>query len=195
MSGRAKAKDEKVEAARELILASGSPRRAVILQGAGFDFTIRAADCDESVDAGLGLRGLAEFNAQLKARAIFEEYPEAVVVGADTVVWLDGEPLGKPADITEARAMLRRLSGQAHQVCTGVAVLSADFEEVFSEVSAVVFKALEDDLIDQYLERVNVLDKAGGYAIQEHGEMIIDSYQGDLQTIIGLPVKRLGELL
>ncbi len=155
-----------------------------------------ASPAEELHDAAIPLDELCEKNAELKALAVAGDYPEAAVIGADTLVWIDGEPLGKPKDLDEARAMLRKLSGQAHTVCTGVCVIFPGGKiERFHELTAVRFRELDEETIEAYFERTNPLDKAGAYGIQESGEMIVEGIDGAFDNVMGLPVKRLVEVL
>lgn len=134
---------------------------------------------------------LCELNARLKAAGI--EVPGAWIIGADTLVQVDGEVLGKPADLDEARAMLGRLSGREHEVRTGVCVRGPEGSvESFQVATKVRFKPLTPEAIDAYVAKANTLDKAGAYGIQEFGEMIVDGIEGDYDNVVGLPV---GELL
>jgi septum formation protein len=130
-------------------------------------------------------------NAERKAWAVAERYPEHLVIGADTLVFLDEEPLGKPADLDEARAMLRRLSGRIHRVITGVCLIHRQGSRVwmFSEVTYVRFRELGESDIEEYLKLVPVLDKAGAYAIQHEGHRIVDKVEGSFSNVIGLPVE------
>lgn len=184
-------------APRQLILASASPRRRELLAGLGVPFTVVVAGVEEHEEPSTDPRVMVAHNAALKADAVAALHPEAVVVGADTTVYLDGLALNKPRDGAEARAMLRRLSGRAHTVFTGIAVrcratgLRLD-EGVSSEVE---FKVLDEARIEAYLARVNTLDKAGGYAIQEHGDLIIVGHRGSFSNIIGLPVETMKQIL
>jgi septum formation protein len=162
------------------------------LQRAGIPVEVIPSDAVEWHDVGEDFRDLCEENARRKARDVAAHHQGAWVIGADTLVSLDGRPLGKPADLTEARAMLRELSGRVNHVCTGVCVISPDASELcFHELTEVEFQSLSDERIDQYMARVPTLDKAGGYAVQECGEMIIAEVRGDLDNVIGLPVSRL----
>ena len=134
-------------------------------------------------------------NAALKAREISRQCPEAVVLGADTLVGLGGEVMGKPRDIVEAVCMLERLSGRVHEVCTGVCVRCGAEEHVFFEVAWVRFQRFGEDVIKDYTQRVDVIDKAGAYAIQEHGEMLVDKVEGARDNVVGLPMMRVAEEL
>jgi septum formation protein len=173
-----------------LVLASGSPRRRELLAEAGFDFEVVISPAEELHDAGVPLAELCERNAEAKAAAVAAQRAEAVVLGADTLVWIDGEPLGKPADPGQARAMLRRLSGRGHTVCTGVCVIGGGRRACFHELTEVLFRALDEAAIGRYFERVNPLDKAGAYAVQEHGEMVVAEVRGDYSNVVGLPLDR-----
>lgn len=180
---------------RPLILASASPRRVQLLREAGFEFEVVVPAVEEAHDPALSCQALTIANAELKARAVFMQRPEATVIGADTLVYIDDHPLAKPADIDDARAMLRRLSGHTHQVCTGVAVVSADEVKTFAVITKVTFKTLTEAMITDYHAKVNVLDKAGGYAVQEHGDLIVERVVGSLTNVIGLPMDEVAAAL
>lgn len=175
-----------------LVLASSSPRRRELLQAAGVDFVATAAQCLERHDVSLGLAGLVTENARAKALAVAVKHPQSVVLGADTLVWVGGQVLGKPADLHEARRMLRMLSGRVHEVATGVYLVRMEPREQveFHEITHVRFRVLEERVIEDYLEAVEVLDKAGAYALQEHGEMLIETVEGSRSNVVGLPVER-----
>ena len=185
---------------RPLVLASASPRRVDLLQQAGYSFDIVKPEVEEAHDASLTCEALTTANAVAKALAGLALRPEALVIGADTLVYIDQDPLAKPADQAEAVTMLRRLSGRTHQVCTGVALawLGADGQpqwQTFAVVTDVSFKPLSDADIAAYHALVNVFDKAGGYAAQEHGDLILADVSGSLSNVIGLPMERLVERL
>lgn len=176
-----------------LVLASRSPRRRELLVAAGAkDVKIAASDVAESADASIGLAALVLNNARAKATDIAAQFPRSIVLGADTLVWLDGTALGKPSNIGEARKMLERLSGRVHEVCTGVhlARLEPHLQIEFHETTRVQFRPLDAAAIDAYLDKVDVLDKAGAYALQEHGDLIIESVEGSRSNVVGLPVER-----
>ncbi|MEG0838008.1 MAG: Maf family protein [Akkermansia sp.] len=181
----------------DLILASQSPRRKELLGQTGLDFQIIIRPTDEVHDAEMTPDALCLLNARLKATVVFEEFPDCTVIGADTLVFIDGIPLGKPRDIDEARAMLRQLSGREHIVCTGVALMSplSIGSESFAEMTKVCFKPLDEETIEAYLNAVPVLDKAGAYAFQDHGDMIIDHIVGYASNVIGLPLETLSKYL
>jgi len=131
---------------------------------------------------------LCEANAELKARAVSKNHSDATVIGADTLVYIDDTPLGKPRDEADAQAMLMRLSGRSHQVCTGVCIVRGEDAECFHTITEVVFKKLSPEFIRQYMSMVNVMDKAGSYAAQEYGELIIEEFRGDYDNVVGLPL-------
>ena len=136
-------------------------------------------------------------NAELKARAVSRLCPEDIVIGADTAIIFENEMIGKPRDLDDARKILTKLSGKTHQVVTGIAVLRGGEKPlrfVWREVSEVGFKELSPAVIEEYIQQVHVLDKAGAYAIQEHGDMIISSWE-NMNNIIGLPLERLKNVL
>ena len=175
-----------------IILASVSPRRHELLRDAGLAFEVVASTAEEIHDHDIPPPELCEENAALKAREVAARHPQATVIGADTLVFLDGEALGKPADLDEARAMLRKLSGRTHFVCTGVCVIRPGGGETrFHEITDVTFQALKEADIENYISRAHTLDKAGAYGIQEHGDLIIEGIRGSYDNVMGLPVGRL----
>lgn len=170
------------------VLASQSPRRRDLLNEAGVVFEVVSADADEIHESFLPMEKLCMVNALEKARAGARLRPDALVLGADTLVFLDGEPLGKPKDLDDARAMLRRLAGRTHTVCTGCALVSPREERTFAVATEVTFHPYTDEEIEHYISVVHVLDKAGSYAYQGNGSMIVASTKGDTNNVIGLPV-------
>lgn len=179
-----------------IILASQSPRRQSLLAGAGLNFEMIPSPAEELHGVTLSPSALCEENARRKAKAVAVNETDAVVIGADTLVFLDREPLGKPRDFEEARAMLTALSGRAHQVITGVCVITPLGEEtLLHDLTEVIFKKLTTDEIDRYLQHTTPLDKAGAYGIQDHGEWIIDHFVGSYDTVMGLPVAPILETL
>jgi septum formation protein len=175
------------------ILASGSPRRVELLRQLIPEFGVVRSDAHELHDASLGVRRLCEVNAERKALQVSGRYPEHLVLGADTLVWLDGEPIGKPADAHEAKVLLEKLSGRVHEVVTGVCLVheSGRRMRLFSESTRVKFRGLGEDVVTEYLSKVDTLDKAGGYAIQEHGDLIVEQIEGSMSNVIGLPLEPL----
>lgn len=179
------------------VLASASPRRHELLREAGIPFQVFVPEVEEIVRTGAFYRSTALENALAKAEGAARVFPESVVIGADTVIELDGEVLGKPRNEQDAFQMLRCLSGRTHEVITGVAVLvkTANIRILFADVAKVTFKILSDETIHSYMKRVHVLDKAGAYGIQECGDMLLECLEGSVNNVIGLPVERLSETL
>lgn len=178
---------------QELLLASGSPRRHELMAQAGYSFRVSLPDAQESHDRSLSPQQLTENNAMLKAKPISSANPDAVVIGADTLVYLESEPLGKPGSLANAEAMLTRLLGKTHQVCTGVALLQGNpaSRYYFHVITDVTFRTLNPEELRSYLALINPLDKAGGYAAQEHGEKIIAKTSGSYTNVVGLPMDEL----
>jgi septum formation protein len=178
-----------------LILASRSPQRRAILERLGVPFTVRPADVAE-LDAGDPSLVVVE-NALRKARAVFDPDSAAVVLGVDTLVALDGAIYGKPADEVQARATLRSLNGATHTVFSGVALLSAETdppERTALVATEVVFRTLEDGLIDWYIATGEWRERAGGYAVQGAGAALVREVRGDYENVVGLPVATLLDL-
>ena len=177
--------------APRLILASASPRRRQLLADAGFVFDIVAPEVDEILSRHFTIREATGWNALRKGLAVARAYPDQVVLAADTLVALDQQVIGKPADRTEAARLLRLLSGRTHVVASSVFIahLRSGKSENFTVLSRVVFKKLSDRLIKEYLVRVNPLDKAGAYAAQGTGDAIIARIIGSRSSVIGLPME------
>lgn len=180
-----------------LILASASPRRRELLSQLGIPFEVVVADVSEHEDPVTDPRVMVAHNAALKADWVAERHPDAVVLGADTTVFLDGKAINKPRDLDEARSMLRRLSGREHTVYTGIAVrrLSTGLKIDRGVSSTVEFKPFGDAVIEDYIRLVSTLDKAGAYSIQEQTDMIIAGYRGSFSNIMGLPMEATKQIL
>jgi len=175
---------------RPLVLASASPRRVELLRQAGFDFEIVVPQVEEAHDASLTPEQLTIENARRKALAGSRAKAGALVIGADTLVYVDGDPLAKPADMDEALHMVRRLSGRAHEVCTGVVfACDGNVERELHVITHVTFKPLSEAIIRDYHSQVNPLDKAGAYGIQACTDMILDRMEGSFTNVVGLPVE------
>jgi septum formation protein len=181
----------------DLILASASPRRRELLEEIGLKFSVIPAEVTEHEAPDADPREMVRHNAALKADWVAARHPDAIVIGADTTVFIDETVLNKPRDAVEARAMLRLLSGRTHTVFTGLAVrrLASGLKLDQGVASEVTFKALDEATIELYLGRVHTLDKAGGYAIQEQGDLIVAGYTGSRTNIVGLPVEEMKQLL
>ncbi len=177
----------------EIILASASPRREQLLREMGLRFRVVRPEGVEEATRGAAPEVLVMQNAQRKARAVAGRFREAVVIGADTEVALDGVVFGKPRDLAGAEAMLSKLAGRRHEVLTGVCVIhrAFDTEIAFAERSGVWMKPLTRQQIRDYFTKVNPLDKAGGYGAQEYGDLIIERIEGSFSNVMGLPVERL----
>jgi septum formation protein len=175
-----------------LLLASSSPRRRELLAAAGFQFESVFPKVDERFPAGLTLREITALNAVRKALAVARHHPEAIVLAADTLVALDDEVIGKPADRADAFRMLRCLSGKRHQVSSSVFIthLGGARSLAFDDLSHVRFHRLSAAAIDRYLEKVNPLDKAGAYAAQGEGREIISAIEGSYTNVVGLPMEK-----
>lgn len=176
-----------------LILASTSPRRAELLRHLQVEFQVVPSDALEVAHEYLSPLEICQLNAHRKARAVAKKIPDALVLGADTLVFLAGEILGKPRDLADARRMLKKLQGRTHQVVTGVSLihLRAHRERIFAVSTDVLFRSLTDATITEYLAQVNPLDKAGAYAIQQCGEWIVSEISGSFSNVVGLPLERL----
>ena len=178
-----------------IILASSSPRRRRLMLEAGFNFEIIVSDAEEICDKFMIPWDLTVQNAQIKASPIAQNNQEKIVIGADTVVSLDNEIFGKPSDMEEAVKMLARLSGRTHIVTTGVCIIQKEKNETFYVNTEVTFKPLSGKEISQYVKVINPLDKAGAYAAQDHGELIIEKYSGSFTNVVGLPMSEVKEAL
>ncbi len=178
----------------KIILASASPRRSLLLKECGIEFDVEVSRADELDGAYATPSGLVLTNARIKAEDVASRHTGRIVLGADTVVAYEQTIFGKPIDLNDARRMLKTLSGKTHSVYTGIALiytfengqklLRANFDE-----SLVRFRNLDDSKIDEYLQKVEVLDKAGAYAAQEYGSLIIEEIQGEFDNVMGLPCK------
>lgn len=185
-----------------LILASNSPRRKELLEQYKIPFQVLTAEtCEINMEADG--EGTAKYNACAKAEKVFsllqeregENIEKYLVLGADTVIEAESKVLGKPSNIPDAEKMLLSLAGKTHKVITGTALIAAHRKVVFAETSLVTFKSLTLAEVRAYMEKVYVLDKAGAYAAQEHGEMIIKEIRGSMENVIGLPVQEVLEEL
>jgi septum formation protein len=183
--------------AARLILASASPRRRELLAQLGVPFDVIPAEVTEHEDPAAEPRAMVAGNAALKADWVAQRNPDAVVLGADTTVFVGQTVLNKPRDLAEARTMLRMLSGTTHIVFTGLAVRRArDGLRLDDGASSeVTFKQLDETAIEGYLAQVHVLDKAGAYGIQEHPELIVERFSGSLSNIVGLPIETTKQIL
>lgn len=182
---------------KAIILASSSPRRKELLRQIGLDFRIDPADVDERVLPGELPDRYAVRVALDKARVAAAKAETGIIIAADTIVVLDNEILGKPADAEDAERMLMKLSGKVHRVITGVAVMDAATGKVLARTSitCVWFRSLAPNEISSYVATGEPLDKAGAYGIQERGALLVEKIDGCYFNVVGLPLSMLGELL
>lgn len=173
---------------KRFIVASASPRRRELMEKAGYEFEIIPSDAPEDIPEGLSVEQAVSLLAERKALSVLEENPEAVVLGCDTVVALDGKILGKPADRNEAKEMLRFLSGREHVVVTAVCIADKDRKETFANVTAVEFYELTEPTVESYASSGESDDKAGAYGIQGLGAALVKGIKGDYFSVMGLPV-------
>lgn len=180
-----------------VILASASPRRSELLVSMNIEFEVVPSHVEELVDGYDFIPDLCEANARIKAEPIADLHPECLVVAADTMVYLEDTLFGKPADLEDAHRMLTKLQGRTHQVTTGVSLIyhNEEISKSFSVITNVTFLSLDTKQISEYLAKIDPLDKAGGYAIQEHKQMIAKRVSGSVSNVVGLPVERLKEEL
>jgi len=157
------------------------------------EFQVISSDPREIYDDQLSPRELCQLNAHRKARSVAKKNPDALVLGADTLVFLDRKVFGKPKNLEEATQMLLQLQGKTHQVVTGVSLIHqrTHSEKLFAVGTDVTFRPLGEDQIRNYLKKINPLDKAGAYAIQEHGDLIVSEISGSYSNVVGLPLERL----
>jgi len=180
-----------------LILASGSPRRKDLLTEAGYDFQIVKPLVEEIEDASIPIRELTALNARLKADAVAGNYRDCIILAADTLVLLGETVFGKPTNEAEAERMLRELNGRTHHVFTAVVILCPVEERVsnLTVTTEVTFKSLTGEEMRRYHAQIDPMDKAGAYAAQEYGELIIDRIVGSMSNVIGLPMDEVSLVL
>ncbi|MBC8094205.1 MAG: septum formation protein Maf [Akkermansiaceae bacterium] len=180
-----------------LILASASPRRSELLKQLEVAFSVVPSDALELHNPELTAREVCQVNAYRKARAVAKKHPDALVLGADTLVYLETSLLGKPANMAEAYEMLEQLQGKTHQVVTAICLIHQrnHRQKIFADTTDVTFRPLDAVQIQRYLIQTSPLDKAGGYAIQENGDLIVEKISGSYTNVVGLPVEMLREEL
>lgn len=179
-----------------IVLASSSPRRKELLKVLFDDFITDSSKAEEHFSNGESVENIVMGLARTKARDVAVRYTnEDIIIGADTVVYLDDEILGKPKTKEEAKIMLKRLSGRTHYVLTGVCIIKNKREKVFYEKTKVVFCDLTEKEIEEYINSGEPLDKAGSYGIQGKGGKFVKGIEGDYFTVVGLPIHRLYEEL
>ena len=181
----------------EIILASASPRRKEILQNTKLKFEIQKSDIEEVILENESPERMVVRLAYEKAYDVAQKNKDKLVIGADTIVALDNEVLGKPKDKEEAYQMIKKLSNKTHKVITGISLINISHGMVVNDyvVSLVTFKDLSEDSIKDYINTNESLDKAGAYGIQGYGALLVDNIQGDYFNIVGLPISKLSDLL
>ncbi len=182
----------------KIILASNSPRRRDLMSGLGLPFKVKAlSGIDECFPAGLREGDIPQYISRFKAEAYRSSLrPDELLITADTIVWVDGQVLGKPADEEDARRMLRMLSGKTHQVYTGVTLTTSVKQVAFQCRSDVTFATLEQSEIDYYITHFHPMDKAGAYGVQEWiGYVGVTQLTGSYFNVMGLPIQRLYNML
>lgn len=181
----------------QLILASGSPRRKDLLNEAGYTFEVIPPDVEELDDPDMEIRKLTAINAKLKAEAVAPKHPDKIVVAADTLVLFKNKALGKPDDMQHAAKMLAAMNGQSHQVYTAVCLIQQSQQKTveFDVYTDVTFKQMTQAEMTHYHSLIEPLDKAGAYAAQDHGELIIEKSVGSSTNVIGLPMEELANAL
>ena len=184
-------------AVKKIILASASPRRKELLEKIGLKFKVEPSNYTESVLPGLSPDELAKAISLGKARTVAARHKNTIVIAADTFIVFKGKIMGKPGTEAEAREMLMRLRGKSHSVITGFTILDTDSDKVLTEsVETIVYiKNLTPEEIEAYVKSKEPLDKAGAYAIQGLGSVIVDRIEGDYFNVIGLPLSALAEAL
>lgn len=178
-----------------IILASASPRRRELLKMITDDFVAVSSDADETLPENINPKEAAVYLSKIKAQSASEFYPESIVIGCDTTVILDDGILGKPASKSQCKAFIKMLSGRSHSVITGCTLICGEISKSFSVETEVFFRELSDDEIEQYISTEEPYDKAGGYAVQGKGALLIDKINGDYFNVVGLPVSRLNREL
>lgn len=182
---------------KKIVLASGSPARKALLEQIGVKFVIDKSDFEEDMTQDLAPHELVVELARGKAEDVARRYADAIVIGADTIIVFEGEVMGKPHTVERARKMLKNMSGKAHSVISGFVVVDTSSGKMgkFSEETSVYFRELNDSEIDKYIAREMPLQKAGAYAIQNLGAVLVEKIDGDYSNVMGLPVTRLAGVL
>ena len=180
-----------------VVLASASPRRSELLSHLPVEFTVFASDTPEVHNEQLTVREICQINAYRKARAVAKQFPDHLVLGADTLVSMGNRLYGKPANKKEAEKMLSELQGKTHEVVTGVCLmhLRQHRVKIFSETTWVTFKNLKPADIRNYVMKVPTRDKAGAYGIQEFGDLLVAGVDGSYDNVVGLPTESLRRAL
>lgn len=180
---------------KRLILASASPRRKELLQDTEIPFDVIPSCIEEVLNENIEIEKAIEQLAYEKAYDVYRHHKDAVVLGCDTMVCVNGKALGKPSNHKEAKSMLEMLSGQTHQVMSGVAIVSSKGCDVFHEITNVTFYDIEESELLRYLDSDEPYDKAGAYGIQGKGKLFVKEIKGDYFNVVGLPIARVYRML
>lgn len=175
---------------KQIILASESPRRKKLLEQIGLDVKVVPSNIDEKLNPRLKPKTQAETLSTQKARVVSQKYPDAIILAADTLVYINGDILGKPKNIDEGKRMIKKLQGKTHSVITGFTILHGKSKKILTDSSEtkVTFRKLSDSQIKNYLKKENPLDKAGGYCLQGMGAVLVEKINGDFSNVVGLPL-------
>ncbi|WNB93264.1 Maf family protein [Bacillus sp. NEB1478] len=180
---------------KHLILASSSPRRSELLSLTLLPFEIYPSTLEEKMDLTLSPSRLVESLAEQKAADVFQSHPNHVILGADTIVSFQNNRLGKPQNKEEAVQMLNLLSGQTHEVYTGVCIMDKNQKQLFSVKTSVTFYTLDEEIISWYIGTNEPFDKAGSYGIQGSGSLLVEKLDGDYFNVVGLPISKVVRVL
>lgn len=178
-----------------IILASNSPRRKELMHDCGIPFTVESVETKEVLDTNLPIEKAIEQIAYQKAKAVFDIHPKAWVLGCDTMVIYQDQPLGKPKNRADAKRMLELLCGHTHQVISGVAILGENKQLLFHEITEVTFHNIDDEFLKAYLDSEEPYDKAGAYGIQGKGKLLVEKINGDYYNVMGLPIAKVYQKL
>lgn len=182
---------------RKIILASGSPRRKQILEQVGLNFTVEVSDYEEKSIPGVSPSEFVETLSLEKANVVAKNHNDAIIIGADTIVVLDNQILGKPKTKQDAREILKKLSGNTHSVFTGFTIIdTVNKRTITNHVETKIrFKNLSEEEILAYIETGEPMDKAGAYGVQDKGALFVEHIEGDYSSVMGLPIVKIFEIL
>lgn len=180
---------------KQIVLASASPRRHELLKEIFKDFEVDISTKEEKKPFYVSVKNMPMYLAKQKAKDVFKRHTNDIVIGADTIVYIDHKALGKPKDYNDAKRMISLLSNRTHEVITGVCIMSKDNVSTFKVISKVAFRKITPEEIDKYCSLKTIYDKAGAYAIQGEAKDFVINVEGEYNNIVGLPTKKLKEKL